>query len=314
MVSSMSERPFLLLLVGPTASGKSRLAVRVAEAVGAEIINCDAQQTYRGMDIATAKPGAAERARIPHHLYDVIAPDEDINAAHYAALADAAITEIAARGRVPLVVGGTGLYMRALLRGVAPVPDVPASVREQVQRTLDLEDAPSLHARLRDIDPESAERLHPNDTQRVCRALEVFIATGRPLSMYQDAHRFEGLRYRHAAFCLDRSLDILVHRIRDRVDRMFETGLLDEARGLLDQGYPRDLRAFKALGYREAFEVLDGALTEDEARERIKTLHRQYAKRQLTWFRKEEVTWLDGGDEDAAVAAMIAAIPVPSEP
>lgn len=301
-------RPFVLLLVGPTASGKSDLALRVAEAAGAEIVNCDAQQTYRHMDIATAKPSAGERARVPHHLYDVVDPDEEINAGRYATLADAAVEEISGRGKVPLVVGGTGLYMRALLRGVAPIPEVPAEVRDQVRRALALDGPQSLHARLKDVDPEAAERLHPNDAQRVGRALEVFISTGRPMSMYQDEHRFAKERHPHAIFGVDRSLDLLVHRIRGRVDRMFDHGLLDEARALLDRGYPRTLRAFKALGYREAFEVLDGAMTEDEARERIKTLHRQYAKRQLTWFRKESVTWLDD-DGDAAVETITAAIP-----
>ena len=301
-------RPFVLLLVGPPASGKSDLALRVAEAAGAEIVNCDAQQTYRHMDIATAKPSAGERARVPHHLYDVVDPDEEINAGRYATLADAAVEEISGRGKVPLVVGGTGLYMRALLRGVAPIPEVPAEVRDQVRRALALDGPQSLHARLKDVDPEAAERLHPNDAQRVGRALEVFISTGRPMSMYQDEHRFAKERHPHAIFGVDRSLDLLVHRIRGRVDRMFDHGLLDEARALLDRGYPRTLRAFKALGYREAFEVLDGAMTEDEARERIKTLHRQYAKRQLTWFRKESVTWLDD-DGDAAVETITAAIP-----
>ncbi|MFH1531101.1 MAG: tRNA (adenosine(37)-N6)-dimethylallyltransferase MiaA [Pseudomonadota bacterium] len=307
-------RPFILLLVGPTASGKSGLALEVAEAAGAEIVNCDAQQVYRHMDIATGKPSAADRNRLPHHLYDVIAPDEEINASLYAAMADAAIAGIAGRGRVPLVVGGTGLYMRALLHGVAPIPEVPAEVREQVLRTLELEGAGALFARLREVDPEAAERLHPNDAQRVCRALEVFIATGRPLSMYQDEHRFDEDRYPHATFGIDHSHDLLVHRIRSRVDRMFDQGLLDEARGLLERGYPRDLRAFKALGYREIFEVLDGARTEDEAKERLKVLHRQYAKRQRTWFRKEPMTWLDGEDTHTAVAAMIAALPGHPEP
>ncbi len=304
-----SKRPFVLLLVGPTASGKSALALDIAEAAGAEIVNCDAQQAYRHMDVGTAKPSPEVRARIPHHLYDVIEPDEEINAGLYATMADAAITEIAERGRVPLVVGGTGLYVRALLHGVAQIPKIPEEIRERVLRTLELDGANALHARLRDVDPEAAERLHPNDTQRVGRALEVFIATERPISMYQEAHRFEGERYPHATFGIDLSLDVLVHQIRRRVNGMFDAGLLDEAQALLDKGYPRDLRAFKALGYREAFEVLDGAMTEDEARERIKVLHRQYAKRQLTWFRKEQVTWLDGGDMDAAVAAMVGAIP-----
>jgi tRNA dimethylallyltransferase len=302
-------RPFILALAGPTASGKSSLALRVAEAVGAEIINCDAQQTYRQMNIATAKPSADDQARVPHYLYDVVDPDEEINAGRYASMADAAIDEIAARGRIPLLVGGTGLYMRALLRGVAPIPEVPADVRQEVRRLLEMDGAQSLHARLKDVDPEAAEHLHPNDSQRVSRALEVFIATGRPISMYQSEHRFAEERYPHAIFGIDRSLDVLVHRIRVRVDEMFERGILDEARALLDKGYPRTLRSFKVLGYREAFDVLDGAMSEEHAKDRIKILHRQYAKRQLTWFRKEDVTWLDGGDDEAAVAAMVSAIP-----
>jgi len=304
-----APRPFILLLVGPTASGKSGLALEFAEAAGAEMVNCDAQQVYRGLDIGTAKPSVEDRARIPHHLYDVVEPDQEINAGRYAALADAAIADIAARGRLPLVVGGTGLYMRTLLRGVAPIPEIPAEIREQVRGIQESEGAASLHARLRDADPEAAARLHPNDAQRVGRALEVYLATGRPISMYQDEHGFATERYPHAAFGLEWSLDVLVNRIRTRVDAMFDAGLLNEARALLDRGYPSTLRSFKALGYSEAFDVLDGAMTEDEARERIKVLHRRYAKRQLTWFRREDVTWLPGDESEAAVETMVSAIP-----
>jgi len=303
------SRAFILLLVGPTASGKSRLAMQVAAAAGGELVNCDAQQTYRHLEIATAKPSAEDRARIPHHLYDVVDPDEKINAGLFVAMADAAIAEIAGRGRLPLVVGGTGLYMRTLLRGVAQIPEIPAAVRNQVLQSMATEGAPALHARLRDVDPAAAERLHPNDAQRVSRALEVFIATGTPISEYQTAHHIAEVRYPHAAFAVEWPIKELEQRIRARVDQMFDAGLMDEARGLLEQGYPRDLRAFKALGYREAFAVLDGTLTERDARERIKILHRQYAKRQLTWFRKEQVTWLPGDAPDAAVEAMLAAIP-----
>ena len=302
------SRAFILLLVGPTASGKSRLALQAAAAAGAELINCDAQQTYRHLDIATAKPSAEDRARIPHHLYDVVDPHEEINAGLYAAMADAAIAEIAARGQLPLVVGGTGLYVRTLLHGVASIPDVPAAVRDQVLQTLAAKGAPALHTRLREVDPAAAERLHPNDAQRVSRALEVFIATGTRISEYQAVHRIAEVRYPHAAFAVEWPIDELEQRIRTRVDQMFDAGLLDEARGLLEQGYPGDLRSFKALGYREAFAVLDGEMTEDEARERIKILHRRYAKRQLTWFRKERLTWLPGDDPDAAVDAMLAAV------
>ncbi len=301
------SRAFILLLVGPTASGKSRLALQVAAAVGGELVNCDAQQTYRHLDIATAKPSAEDRTRIPHHLYDVVDPDKKINAVLYAAMADAAIAEIAGRGRLPLVVGGTGLYMRTLLRGVARIPDVPTAVRDQVLQTLAAEGPPALHARLQEVDPAAAERLHPNDVQRVGRALEVFIATGTPISEYQASHRFAEVRYPHAAFALEWPIEELKQRIRMRVDQMFDAGLLNEARTLLEQGYPRNLRAFKALGYREAFAVLDGKLTEHEARERIKILHRQYAKRQLSWFRKEQVTWLPGEDSEAAVEMMLKA-------
>ena len=303
------SRAFILLLVGPTASGKSRVALQVAAATGAELVNCDAQQTYRHLEVATAKPSAEDQARIPHHLYDVVNPDEEINAALYATIADAAIEEIGGRGQLPLVVGGTGLYMRTLLRGVARIPEVPAAVRDQVLQTLAAEGAPALHARLREVDPAAAERLHPNDAQRVGRALEVFIATGTPISEYQAAHGIAEIRYPHAAFALEWPSEMLEQRIRTRVDQMFDAGLLDEARRLLERGYPRDLRAFKALGYRETFAVLAGELTEREARERIKTLHRQYAKRQLTWFRKEQVTWLPGDDPEGAVAAMLATIP-----
>ncbi|MBM4372518.1 MAG: tRNA (adenosine(37)-N6)-dimethylallyltransferase MiaA [Deltaproteobacteria bacterium] len=299
----------MLLLAGPTASGKSDLALRAAEAAGGEIVNADAQQVYRHMDIGTAKPTPEERSRVPHHLHDVADPWEWYDAGRFQGDADRAIADIAARGRLPVVVGGTGLYLRALLRGIAVVPAVPQEVRARVLGTLDREGAPALHARLREVDPAAAARLHPNDAQRVGRALEVWIATGRPLSSFQDAHRFGDERYPHAAFGVAWEAEALDRRIAARVDRMFDAGFLDEARRLLDLGCPRELRAFKALGYREAFAVLDGVLPEPEARARVRTLHRRYAKRQRTWFRREALTWVPGDRPGEALDRLLAALP-----
>jgi tRNA dimethylallyltransferase len=278
----------IFLLLGPTASGKTALALELAARLPLEILNCDSMQVYRGMDIGTAKPTAEELARAPHHLFDLVAPDQELNAGSYGKLADAAIAEVEGRGRFALLVGGTGLWARAVTHGVAPMPDVPPEVRETVRRDLKTLGAPALHQRLVELDPVAAARLHPNDSQRIARALEVALGTGRPISAYQEAHGFAQQRYPHLVFGIRREREELYQRIAERVPRMFEAGFLEEAQRLLDQGYAPDLRAFKALGYHEAFRVLRGRLEVPAAVELIIHAHRHYARRQLTWFRGEE--------------------------
>jgi len=279
--------PSVLVLVGPTASGKTALSLELARRFPLEIVNLDASQLYVGMDIGTAKPDEEERGSVPHHLFDVSTPDQPFNAGAYAALADGLIPKIRSRGRRPLFVGGTGLYARALLFGLAAIPDVPAEVRASVTEWMQREGPAALHARLAEVDPVTAGRLPPGDTQRISRALEVFEATGTPISHFQEEHLFRAPRYRYLKLCVGFPRSILRQRIRDRVPRMFSAGFVREGQALLAAGYSPDLRTFKALGYREVFEHLACRIPLAECVERVTLRHLQYAKRQDTWFSRE---------------------------
>lgn len=308
-MESKAKTPGVVLLMGPTASGKSTLAMKVAGLRDVEIVNCDSQQIYRYLDIGTAKPGPEDRARCPHHLFDIVDPREGFNAGAYQEAADRAIEEIVQRGRIPLVVGGTGLYARALLKGIAEIPPIPEEVREEVRRALAELGPNQIHENLAQVDPESARRLHPNDSQRVTRALEVFRATGRSITWFQEQHGFNQQRYQASIFGMSWPRDLLDQRIRTRLGGMVDQGFLEEAGRLLAMGYPEDTPAFQALGYRELFQVLAGTLSLRRAVERIRLIHRQYAKRQMTWFNKMEgLTWIEGTDPDQALARVLDAV------
>jgi len=287
----------IIIILGPTASGKSRLAVEVALAMGGEVVNADSQQVYRGMEVGTSKPTAAEMRGVPHHLYSIVEPDEDFDAAAYATRADQTVADITSRKNVPIICGGTGLYIRALTRGLAEMPRVPVEVREKVWVEIERHGAPRAHARLTAVDPAAAERITPADRQRIQRALEVFDATGVPISEFQKAHRFARPRYD----CLKIGLRIprteLHRRIDARARRMFAAGLVDEVRGLLANGYSPELRSFKAIGYRQAVDVVRGLLSVSEAAALTARDTRRYAKRQETWFRADpEVRWVEGDE------------------
>ncbi len=283
----------VLAVVGPTASGKSALAVGVAERLGGEIVSADSMQVYRGLDIGTAKPAPEETARVPHHLIDVAGPLDDFSVATYQALGRSAVAAINRRGRLPVLVGGTGLYVRALLYDydfAAPGRD-PAA-RAELEAAASAQGAAALHRRLQSIDPVAAARIHPNDLRRITRALEVWKATGRPISAAWGDLRpvmdalVVGLR-------LER--EDLYRRIDARVEDMARRGLVAEVRRLVADGYTRALVSGQALGYKEIVAYLDGALTLPEALEQVKRATRNYAKRQMTWFRRErDVIWLDG--------------------
>jgi tRNA dimethylallyltransferase len=279
-------RPFLIVLGGPTASGKTALGLEVAERCGGEIVNADSQQVYRHFDIGTAKASPAEQARCPHHLLSVAEPHEQFSAAQFQAQADAAISQIAARGRTPVVLGGTGLYLRVLLHGVMPAP--PAS--PQLRRGLEEEAArlgrPALHQRLREVDPRTAEVVKPTDLVRIIRALEVHALTGRPVSELRGAHRFGDARYPHALFVLAPERGALYRAIDARTRALFEGGLPDEVRRLVARGY-RDTPPMRSVGYVQALALVEGRLSLDEAVAQAAQQTRRYAKRQLTWFRKE---------------------------
>jgi len=298
----------LVLVVGPTASGKTALAIALAEALGGEIVNADSVQVYRGLDIGSCKPTPEERARVPHHLVDVLDPDDPCDAGRFVRLADDAIADIRARGRRPLVVGGTGLWFRALVHGLAPVPAVQPAVRERLRAELDRLGPEGLHARLRAIDAEAAARISPRDPQRITRALEVFEAAGQPLSALQAAHRFAERRYDALVLAVDWPREALYERIDRRVARMMAAGFLAEVDALLARGLSPDLRPLRSLGYAELLAHRRGAWPLDEAVARIAQGHRRYAKRQLTWFRGvPETVWLppdDAGRERALALAL----------
>lgn len=292
--------PVAVAILGPTATGKTALALAVAERHGGEIINCDSTAVYRGFDIGTDKIALADRRGIPHHLIDIADPTDDYTAAQYARDAAAVIGDIHARGRLPILVGGTGFYFRALIRGLFPGPGRDTDLRERLESIAARRDVTFLHRMLRKVDPESAVRIQPRDLKRLVRALEVFLLTGRPLTAhFADTTSLIpgvdvltiGLRLPAAA---------ISERVTRRVDEQFARGLLDEMRGLLARGIPESARPFGGLVYRQAMEHLHGVRDEAATRALIAQENRRYARRQLNWFRKEpNLSWCDGPGESA---------------
>jgi tRNA dimethylallyltransferase len=295
--------PALIALVGPTASGKSALALRLAREVPAEIVCCDSLQVYRGLDIGSAKPSPAERRQVPHHLVDVIEPDAGFSAAEYARLARALLPGIVERGRLPLVVGGTGLYLRALLSGLFEGPSRDEPLRARLTRMAARFGDARLHRWLGCVDPEAARRIQPRDRVRVVRALEVWRATGRTITAHHQAAAAPLEGFRTLVLGLAPPRDALRRAVEARTRGMFERGLLDEVSGLLARGYAPGLRPLQAIGYRQALGVLRGETDAVRAQRDIVDKTMQYAKRQMTWFRRQaRVTWCAGADEALAHA------------
>jgi len=294
----------ILAVVGPTAIGKSALALGLARSLEGEIVACDSMQVYRGFDAATAKPTLAERAAVPHWLVDVADPRKDFSLAEYVELASAAIGEIASRGRVPIVVGGTGLYLRGLLRGVVPAPPRSDELRDRLRRMAARHGAPRLHRWLGALDPATAGRIPPADAQRIVRGLEIAL-TGTPWSerlardgTWSSAEE----RYRALKIGLDGDRDALRKRIEERVEGFFAAGLAREVRDRLDDGVPAEANAFKGIGYREVLAAIREGTDPDATRDAVQASTRRYAKRQRTWFRGEAgVVWLDAGEGIAAL-------------
>ena len=286
--------PKLLIICGPTASGKSELAIHLARELGAEIVNADSMQVYCGMDIGTAKPAPEQRKEIPHHLIDVADPDRLFSAADFEVAAGEAIRDITARGKRVIVVGGTGLYIRALLKGLVDSPSGAGRIRRALQEEAREAGNEVMLARLRQVDPELAERIHPNNLVRIIRALEVYHLTGIPLSRYQREHGFSGQRYKALQIGIDVERKELYKRIEARVDRMLADGLPEEVQQLLADGYGRELKAMRAIGYQQLTAYLAGEYSLEEAIRLIKRDTRRYAKRQLTWFRSDpDILWLE---------------------
>jgi tRNA dimethylallyltransferase len=292
-------------LLGPTASGKSSLALALAARLPIEIVSLDSAQVYRGMDIGTAKPSAAERARVPHHLIDLVDPDQSYSAGRWREDALRAVSEIFSRGKIPLLAGGTMLYYRALVGGLDALPPADAGVRAAIDAEAARRGWPALHAELAQVDPKSAQRLKPNDAQRIQRALEVWRVTGKPLSALQGRDT-STLPFTIRAFALFPSDRSLLHRkIEERFEAMLEAGLVDEVSSLKKKfRLSASLPSMRAVGYRQVWDYLEGKAGEAEMRERAIAATRQLAKRQLTWLRGfRDLVRLDaGGAQHAAVA------------
>jgi tRNA dimethylallyltransferase len=287
--------PLAVLVLGPTGSGKTALSLALGERFGGEIVSCDSVAVYRGMDLGTAKPAKEEQARLPHHLIDVADPDQPFTAGEYSRQARAALREIALRGRLPIVTGGTGLYLRALTEGLFAGPKRQQKLRARLQISRQKHGDAWLHRLLQRLDPASAARIHPHDASKLIRAVEVCLAARKPLSEVMARDPLTGFRLLRIG--LNPPRQALYDRLNRRAAAMFADGLVEETRGLLDRYGP--VKALGSLGYRQAMAVLSGAMSEETAVAAAQQGHRNYAKRQLTWFRREpEVHWITSfGDE-----------------
>lgn len=296
----------LLAIVGPTATGKTEVGIGLAEALNGEIVSADSMQVYRGMDIGTAKPTAEERARVSHHLIDIVDPDQPFSVADYQARADAALADIWGRDRQPILVGGSGLYIRAVLEEmdfslVPPDPDFRRRLLEEARS----KGARALHEWLAEVDPGAAARIHHNDQKRIIRALEVAESSGGIGSPSSKVDRQRSPRYNSTQFGLTLEREELYRRIEARVDRMIAGGLVEEVRGLLERGCDEDLVSMKGLGYAQIAAYVGGQISLEEAVSRLKRDTRRFAKRQMTWFRADpQIEWTDVGQAGGAAAVV----------
>lgn len=301
----------LVILTGPTAVGKTSLSIRLAKAIGADIISADSMQVYRGMDIGTAKITPSGMDGVKHYLIDAIGPEEEFHVVRFQELAKAAMDEIYQAGRIPLIVGGTGFYIQSVLYGIDFTENEADQTYRQSLETLASEQGASfLHRMLRDVDPVSAELIHENNIKRIIRALEYYKQTGEPISRHNAEQREKKSPYRFAYFVLNDRRERLYQRINLRVDQMMNEGLLEEVKGLKKQGFSGDLVSMQGIGYHELFAYLDGEGTLEDAVERIKQETRHFAKRQITWFKREkDVIWIEKEqydyDENAVLDALL---------
>lgn len=291
-MTSSIVKPKIIIVCGPTGVGKTAVAIELARHFNGHIIGADSMQIYKYMDIGTAKPTADEQARVTHHMVDIIAPDEPFDAARYAERARQIIAELSKQHILPFVVGGTGLYIKALLYGLFNSEVFSAQIRAKLKAEAAAHGIDTLHQRLRRLDPETAERLHPNDTYRILRALEVVEASGKAISQYYREHAFAEQPFNALKIGLQMERELLYEHINQRVDAMLAAGFLDEVKALLAQGYAADLKAMQSIGYRHLVDTIQGRLSLNECIRTIKRDHRRYAKRQLTWFNADpDIIW-----------------------
>ena len=302
----MHREPLLVAIFGPTGSGKTALSIALAERFHGEIVNCDSVAIYREFVIGTAKPTAEEQARAPHHLFDAVEPTAYTTAGEYARQARAVLQEIAARDALPIVVGGTGLYLRALLDGLFAGPERSEKLRDRLRAKAERKDPPYLHRMLRRLDPSAAEKIHANDTPKLIRAIEVCLATRRPMSEQWMEGREPLSGFRILRIGLDPPRAELYDRINRRVIAMFDQGLVEETNQLLGK-YGEAARPLSSIGYKQVVQLLNGELTRDAAVAAVQQAHRNYAKRQITWFRREpEANWISSfGDQQESQSRVL---------
>lgn len=299
----------IICIAGPTASGKTALAVALARELDGEVVSCDSMQVYKRMDIGTAKPSPEERQGIPHHMIDVAEPWEDYSVSRYCAAAAPIVEDIVSRGKTAIIAGGTGLYMDSLIRGNDFAPFPSTGVRERLEREADREGMEALLARLRAVDPEAAARLHLSDRKRIIRAMEVYLETGETITAHNRRTQALPPRFSPVWLGLDfESRAELYSRIDRRVDVMLEAGLLEEIRALLRSGIPEKCTAMQAIGYKEFTDALDGRCTVEAAADQVRQSSRRYAKRQLTWFRRNgRIHWLRRGPGEGSAEILASA-------
>lgn len=274
----------IVILTGPTATGKTELSIELAKRIDGEIISADSMMVYKYMDIGTAKPSIEERQGITHYLIDVVYPDEKFSAKDFIELADEAIEKIVEKGKVPIIVGGTWLYIDALLYGLSDAPEGDWELREKLYKV----DTEKLYRKLLEVDPEYAKKIHQNDKKRIIRALEVFFKTGKPFSFFQKEHSFKEKRYEFVGFCLTRDREEIMDRIEKRVNKMIKTGLIEETKRLIDMGYEDSITSMQAIGYKELIPYIKGLVSLDEAVKEIIKNTKSFAKRQIRKFRKKD--------------------------
>ena len=288
------KKPKIIVICGPTGIGKTTTAIRTAAEIEGQIISADSMQVYRYMDIGTAKPTPLERQKVKHHMIDIVDPDADFDAAQYADMARKMIAELHSNNIVPYIVGGTGLYIKALLHGLYQSEPIDADLRARLKDEAANIGSETLHRRLMKVDPKTASKIHPNDTYRIIRALEIFEATGETISVFQHKHQFCDTPFEFLEIGLSMPRKTLYESINRRVDAMIDAGFVDEVKNLLDMGYRADLKSMQAIGYRHLAAFIQGHQPWKETVRTLKRDTRRYAKRQLTWFRADAgIAWIE---------------------